>query len=91
MGETQMLKLMLDTNVFLMFFRFFFYFFKTRQKDRFSNKNMAERMGFEPMIEFPLYTLSKRAPSTTRPPLQIIYPLFILKTPINASLIETST
>ena len=31
---------------------------------------MAERMGFEPMIEFPLYTLSKRAPSTTRPPLQ---------------------
>ena len=33
---------------------------------------MAERMGFEPMKEFPLYTLSKRAPSTTRPPLQII-------------------
>ena len=32
---------------------------------------MAERMGFEPMIEFPLYTLSKRAPSTTRPPLLI--------------------
>ena len=30
---------------------------------------MAERMGFEPMKEFPLYTLSKRAPSTTRPPL----------------------
>ena len=27
-------------------------------------------MGFEPMKEFPLYTLSKRAPSTTRPPLQ---------------------
>ena len=26
-------------------------------------------MGFEPMKEFPLYTLSKRAPSTTRPPL----------------------
>ena len=85
MGDTQMLKLMLDTNVFLMFFRFFFYFFKTRQKDHFSNKNMAERMGFEPMIEFPLYTLSKRAPSTTRPPLQNNYSLFILKTPINAS------
>ena len=33
---------------------------------------MAERMGFEPMKEFPLYTLSKRAPSTTRPPLQLI-------------------
>ena len=30
---------------------------------------MAERMGFEPMIRFPIYTLSKRAPSTTRPPL----------------------
>ena len=30
---------------------------------------MAERMGFEPMKEFPLYTLSKRAPSTTRPSL----------------------
>ena len=32
---------------------------------------MAERMGFEPMKEFPLYTLSKRAPSTTRPPLHL--------------------
>ena len=30
---------------------------------------MAERMGFEPMKELPLYTLSKRAPSTARPPL----------------------
>ena len=29
-------------------------------------------MGFEPMKEFPLYTLSKRAPSTSRPPLHII-------------------
>jgi hypothetical protein len=35
-----------------------------------TNKIMAERMGFEPMKELPLYTLSKRAPSTTRPPLQ---------------------
>ncbi len=33
---------------------------------------MAERMGFEPMKELLLYTLSKRAPSTTRPPLQYI-------------------
>jgi hypothetical protein len=32
---------------------------------------MAERQGFEPWIEFPLYTLSKRAPSTTRPSLRI--------------------
>ena len=31
---------------------------------------MAERVGFEPTLEFPLNTLSKRAPSTTRPPLQ---------------------
>ena len=27
-------------------------------------KFMAERMGFEPMKESPLYTLSKRAPSS---------------------------
>src|SRR5580698_7975771 len=33
---------------------------------------MAERQGFEPWIEFPLYTLSKRAPSTTRPSLQFV-------------------
>src|SRR5262245_53103744 len=32
---------------------------------------MAEREGFEPSIEFPLYTLSKRAPSTTRPSLLV--------------------
>ena len=30
---------------------------------------LAERMGFEPMKELLLYTLSKRAPSTTRPSL----------------------
>ena len=34
---------------------------------------MAERMGFEPMKGLLLYTLSKRAPSTARPPLQIKY------------------
>src|SRR5688572_27501270 len=27
---------------------------------------VAERVGFEPTVEFPLHTLSKRAPSTTR-------------------------
>jgi hypothetical protein len=32
--------------------------------------SLAEREGFEPSIEFPLYTLSRRAPSTTRPSLQ---------------------
>jgi hypothetical protein len=31
---------------------------------------VAEREGFEPSIRFPLYTLSKRAPSTTRPSLR---------------------
>ncbi len=32
---------------------------------------MAEGAGFEPAIRFPVYTLSRRAPSTTRPPLRI--------------------
>ena len=31
---------------------------------------MAERKGFEPLIRFHVYTLSRRAPSTTRPPLR---------------------
>ena len=31
-------------------------------------KQLAVRVGFEPTLEFPLNTLSKRAPSTTRPP-----------------------
>ena len=30
---------------------------------------MAEGVGFEPMIRLPVYTLSKRAPSATRPSL----------------------
>jgi hypothetical protein len=33
-------------------------------------KDMAERVGFEPTLEFPLNTLSKRAPSATRPSLR---------------------
>src|SRR5688572_8479058 len=37
--------------------------------DAFSKK-LAEREGFEPSIRFPVYTLSKRAPSATRPPLR---------------------
>ena len=32
--------------------------------------NLAEREGFEPSKQFPTYTRSRRAPSTTRPPLQ---------------------
>ena len=31
---------------------------------------VAEGAGFEPAIRFPVYTLSRRAPSTTRPPLR---------------------
>ena len=34
------------------------------------NKELAERVGFEPTLEFPLNTLSKRAPSATRPSLR---------------------
>src|SRR5262245_35933126 len=33
---------------------------------------MAERVGFEPTVEFPLHTLSKRAPSATRTSLRLI-------------------
>lgn len=36
-------------------------------------KYMAERKGFEPLRRFPAYTLSRRAPSTARPPLRIAY------------------
>src|SRR5690606_39524045 len=35
-----------------------------------SRGQMAEREGFEPSRRFPAYTLSRRAPSTTRPPLR---------------------
>jgi hypothetical protein len=34
-------------------------------------KNMAEREGFEPPIRFPVYTLSRRAVSTTHPSLRV--------------------
>ena len=37
---------------------------------------VAERAGFEPAKELPLYTLSKRAPSTTRPPLPLFKKFF---------------
>ena len=33
--------------------------------------SVAEREGFEPTVEFPLHTLSKRAPSTTRTSLRV--------------------
>src|SRR6185312_14311988 len=35
-----------------------------------SGVSLAEGVGFEPTIRFPVYTLSKRAPSATRPPLR---------------------
>jgi hypothetical protein len=34
--------------------------------------NLAERQGFEPWIRFRVYTLSKRAPSATRPSLRLV-------------------
>ncbi len=34
--------------------------------------NSAERMGFEPTIQLPIYKLSRLAPSTTRTPLYFI-------------------
>jgi hypothetical protein len=42
---------------------------------------MAEGEGFEPSIRFPVYTLSRRAPSTTRPPLQCEPAVRILQHP----------
>jgi hypothetical protein len=35
-----------------------------------ANEILAEGVGFEPTIRFPVYTLSKRAPSATRPSLR---------------------
>src|SRR6478672_6445316 len=40
-------------------------------EDRQPISQLAEREGFEPSVEFPLHTLSKRAPSTTRTSLRI--------------------
>ena len=37
---------------------------------------LAERKGFEPLIPLTVYTLSKRAPSTARPPLQLVNKFF---------------
>src|SRR4249920_4034932 len=34
---------------------------------------LAEGVGFEPTLRFPVNTLSKRAPSATRPPLQLAH------------------
>ena len=44
------------------------------------NYGLAERQGFEPWRRLPAYTLSRRAPSTTRPPLhrKIFYRLLLI-------------
>jgi hypothetical protein len=41
-------------------------------------KSLAERVGFEPTIPVKVYTLSKRAPSATRPSLRRAANLFII-------------
>ena len=45
---------------------------KAARQDDISEKSLllAERTGFEPAIRLPAYTLSKRAPSATRPSLR---------------------
>jgi hypothetical protein len=43
--------------------------FSERQRTK-ANNGLAEGVGFEPTIRFPVYTLSKRAPSATRPSLR---------------------
>jgi hypothetical protein len=47
---------------------------------------MAERVGFEPTLEFPLNTLSKRAPSATRPSLRRFQEATAVGWPIQARL-----
>src|SRR5205823_2289761 len=39
-----------------------------------TSKALAERAGFEPALPFRVNTLSKRAPSATRPPLRLLHP-----------------
>ena len=47
----------------------------SKQKTRHSVTGFAERKGFEPSIRLPAYTLSRRAPSTTRTPLYLFISL----------------
>ena len=44
--------------------------FRARNVSARGTPGLAEREGFEPSRRFPAYTLSRRAPSTTRPPLR---------------------
>ena len=41
-----------------------------KQTETAGNGGLAEGAGFEPAMELPPYTLSRRAPSTARPPLR---------------------
>ena len=43
---------------------------QARRRVRSGASYLAEGAGFEPAMELPPYTLSRRAPSTTRPPLR---------------------
>src|SRR2546427_10186873 len=45
--------------------------FKLSQVSQVSFGLLAEREGFEPSVQFPVHTLSKRAPSTTRTSLRV--------------------
>ena len=50
----------------------------------------AETEGFEPSIRLPVYTLSRRAPSTARPPLRIWFKVIDLDACDNRNLILMS-
>ena len=60
----------IETNIAYNFDEFIC-FYNIREERKISmNTVLAEGAGFEPAIRFPAYTLSKRAPSATRPPLR---------------------
>ncbi len=40
---------------------------------------MVDKEGFEPSIQLPAYTLSRRAPSATRPSIQLVLYIYIIK------------
>jgi hypothetical protein len=52
-----------------------------------SDNKMAVKKGFEPLIQFPVYTLSRRAPSATRTLHRFLAGLFSL--PRRANVVES--
>ena len=56
-----------------------------RNTKEIANLELAERVGFEPTVEFPLHTLSKRAPSTTRTSLRYLLRGLCPRTPYSLS------